>query len=57
MLRDRAQGPVVTSGQRLLGPVHRRVWSELQPVGGEGTVGVLGGETCNFAWEPSKMGS
>lgn len=24
---------------------------------GEGTVGVLDRETCNFAWGPSKMGS
>lgn len=57
MPRDHAQGPVVTSRERLLVQCTGECGLSFNPSVGEGTVGVLDRETCNFSWEPSKMGS
>lgn len=52
-----ARGPVVTSRKRLLVQCTGECGLSFNQPVGEGTVGVLGGETYNFAWGPSKMGS
>lgn len=57
MPRDHAQDPVMTSRERLLVQCTGQCGLSFNLSVGEGTVGVLDRETCNFSWEPSKMGS